>query len=517
MGVIVAAFHLQLDQLVALKFLLPDAAKDREVVSRFAREARAAAKIQSEHVARVLDVGTLDTGAPYMVMEYLEGHDLDDVLKRDGTLPVPEAVSYVLQACEAVAEAHALGIVHRDLKPANLFLAERTDGSFSIKVLDFGISKVLPDGPHMVDASLTRTSAVIGSPMYMSPEQLRSARDVDIRADIWSLGVILYEMVCGKGPFSTGTVPEVCAAILKDPPQPPHELREDVPPGLEAIVLRCLQKEPPKRYANIAELAAELLIYGPPGSERSMERISRVLRRGAASLRGAELRRAEREGAAERAKKEEVPLELAETKASGANASPAAAERDTEVDPSRARAPELSATASASTLSSWKARNLARGKLPRSAALAAAAAAGVMIVGVSIYALSRTSDEAPAASPPRPALAPPPALSTGASDVHGGPGADLSVELPMPPPPASASTPSTASHTAKPAPRPAPAPRPTPAQSSSAPPAVATPTTTATPAPSTSQTTTATAAPSTAPPPTTAPASPTTAPTSKPK
>src|SRR5262249_54974882 len=156
---------------------------------------------QSEHVARVLDVGTLDTGAPYMVMEYLEGEDLDLALKAKTVLSLHEVVRYILQACEAVAEAHALGIIHRDLKPANLFLAERADGSRSIKVLDFGISKLMPEG-QAVDASLTKTHAVMGSPMYMSPEQLRSARDVDARADIWALGVILYEMLCGKGPFS---------------------------------------------------------------------------------------------------------------------------------------------------------------------------------------------------------------------------------------------------------------------------------------------------------------------------
>jgi eukaryotic-like serine/threonine-protein kinase len=278
MGVVVAAFHMQLEQRVALKFLLPEAAKDEAVVQRFAREARAAAKIQSEHVARVLDVGTLETGAPYMVMEYLEGRDLDQVLRAGGPLLVADAVSYVLQACEAVAEAHAFGIVHRDLKPANLFLAERANGSKSVKVLDFGISKVLP-GALAGDPSLTKTKAVMGSPMYMSPEQLRSSRDVDVRADIWAFGVILYELLSGRGPFASGTVPEIMAAILKDAPSPLREVRTDLPDGIETVVARCLEKEMENRYANVAELAVALLSFGPPGSEVSIERVSNVLRR----------------------------------------------------------------------------------------------------------------------------------------------------------------------------------------------------------------------------------------------
>src|SRR3954470_13666053 len=190
MGVVVAATHLQLDERVAIKFLVPDALSSDEAVARFAREARAAVKIKSEHVARVIDVGTLDNGAPYMVMEYLEGGDLSRVLQAQGPLPVEDAVEYVLQACEAIAHAHVLGIVHRDLKPANLFLTKRNDGSQSVKVLDFGISKVLSgnSGASSSDAAMTRTRAVMGSPLYMSPEQMTSTRDVDGRTDIWALG-----------------------------------------------------------------------------------------------------------------------------------------------------------------------------------------------------------------------------------------------------------------------------------------------------------------------------------------
>ncbi|MEJ7729699.1 MAG: serine/threonine-protein kinase [Polyangiaceae bacterium] len=359
MGVIVAAFHLQLEQEVALKFLLADAAKQPEVVARFAREARAAAKIQSEHVARVIDVGTLETGAPYMVMEYLEGEDLDGLIKREGRVALVDAVSWVLQACEAIAEAHAMGIIHRDLKPANLFLAERSDGSRSIKVLDFGISKVSVEG-QMADASLTRTSAVMGSPMYMSPEQLRSARDVDARADIWALGITLYELVCGKGPFSSGTVPEVCAAILKEAPQPPRELREDLPPGLEAVILRCLEKDVTKRYANVAELALALLSFAPPGSEMSIERISRVLQKGARSLRGGGSFAGPEGSPVEPIRGTPAsPLELAATNLSRPGPALAEALAETKLEhstPGAAVAADPSATANATSISALDAR-----------------------------------------------------------------------------------------------------------------------------------------------------------------
>jgi serine/threonine-protein kinase len=169
MGVVVAGRHVQLGNRVAIKFLLPGAAQHPEATARFLREARAAVQIQSEHVARVSDVGTLDNGAPYMVMEFLNGSDLGQVLAARGApFAIEEGVSYLLQACEAIAEAHALGIVHRDLKPANLFLTQRADGSALVKVLDFGISKVMAG--HDADASITATATVMGSPAYMSPE-----------------------------------------------------------------------------------------------------------------------------------------------------------------------------------------------------------------------------------------------------------------------------------------------------------------------------------------------------------
>jgi serine/threonine-protein kinase len=273
MGIVVAATHEHLDQRVALKFLLPSMAANPEIVQRFLREARAAVKIHSEHVARVLDVGTHD-GSPYMVMEYLEGSDLARVLSERGALPIGEAVGTLLEACEAIAEAHALGIVHRDVKPANLFLARRPTGRPTVKVLDFGISKAPASGN---EANLTRTSALMGSPSYMSPEQLVSAATVDARADIWALGVVLYEMLTGALPFTAQSMPELVGTILQHTPRAVASLREGVPVGLQGVVDRCLQKDPSQRFANVAELARALQPFGPSRSEDMVERIEHVL------------------------------------------------------------------------------------------------------------------------------------------------------------------------------------------------------------------------------------------------
>jgi serine/threonine-protein kinase len=282
MGVVVAALHLELDQKVALKFLLPAAASKPEVIARFSREARAAAKIKSEHVARVSDVGTLESGLPYIVMEYLDGGDLAERLASKGPLSVSLAVDYLLQACEAIAEAHAAGIVHRDLKPGNLFLARQSDGSEKIKVLDFGISKSVIVGtnqPAGDDAKLTKTSDVFGSPMYMSPEQLKSARDVDARADLWALGAILFELCTGKAPFERGTIAEIFGAILHERAPLLRDRLPAAPEELSRVLDRCLQKEPEGRYANVAQLAQALLPFGPTSSRPAVERAARVMRR----------------------------------------------------------------------------------------------------------------------------------------------------------------------------------------------------------------------------------------------
>jgi eukaryotic-like serine/threonine-protein kinase len=274
MGVVVAATHIALQERVALKFLLPELLTHAETVGRFLREAQAAVKIKSEHVARVSDVGTLENGAPYMVMEYLEGSDLSDVLKQNGPLGVQVAVDFLLQACEAIAEAHSLGIVHRDLKPANLFLTTRADGTHSVKVLDFGISKLT--GSMGASGGMTKTTAIMGSPYYMSPEQLRSSRSVDHRTDIWALGIILYELLTGDVAYKADTMPELCVAILEQPPPAIRHLRGDVAPELEFALQTALQKDLDKRFANIAELAVAIAPFGGRDAHLSAERIVRV-------------------------------------------------------------------------------------------------------------------------------------------------------------------------------------------------------------------------------------------------
>jgi len=276
MGVVVAARHLKLDERVAIKFLLPETLSNREAVARFEREGRAAVKIRSEHVVRVIDVGNLENGAPYMVMEHLEGEDLSAWLRERGPLPYEWAVDLVLQALEAVAEAHAMGIVHRDLKPSNLFCVQRNDGLLCVKVLDFGISKV-GAGTATIDLGMTRTSDVMGSPLYMSPEQMESARDVDATTDIWALGVTLFQLITGRTPFVASTMPELVLRIANGAPQRLRSARPDAPPGLERVILRCLEKDRKKRYRDARELARALVEFGPTWAHASADRIGRTV------------------------------------------------------------------------------------------------------------------------------------------------------------------------------------------------------------------------------------------------
>jgi serine/threonine protein kinase len=284
-GVVVVATHLALEQRVAIKYLRPKALSNPVIVERFVREARLAAQITSEHVVRVHDVGTLPDAGPYMVMEYLVGEDLGHTVQ-GGPLPVARAVDYVLQACDALAEAHALRIVHRDIKPENMFLAQRASNTPIVKIIDFGISKITPRrGEGEEWATQTAASERFGTPLYMSPEQLRSTSNVDARTDIWSLGIVLHELLTGTNPFEGDDLPQVCTSILTSPPARLTATRPHAPPQLELVILKCLEKDPALRYRNVAELAQDLVPFGPASAAARVERIFEVVRRGGDSIR----------------------------------------------------------------------------------------------------------------------------------------------------------------------------------------------------------------------------------------
>lgn len=274
MGLVVKAWHLGLNEDVAIKMLRDDVAIADETIGRFLREAQAAVKLKGEHVTRIIDVGTFGSGRPYMVMEFLEGQDIGQLLAERGRLQPSLAIELVIQACVALAEAHSLGIVHRDVKPTNLFLTSHPDGSLLLKVLDFGISK----SSSGAELSLTQTWSVLGSPAYMSPEQMRSARHVDARTDVWSLGAVLYEAVEGRLPFQADSFSEVCVMVAVDPPAP----MAATPRELAPIIARCLAKNPDDRYPNVAELARELarIAREPDKSRVLVDRMFRMLGRG---------------------------------------------------------------------------------------------------------------------------------------------------------------------------------------------------------------------------------------------
>ena len=270
MGIVARCTHLALDEQVAIKLLRPDIMIHGDVRERFMREGRAAARLKSEHVARVTDVGTFDNGIPYMVMEFLDGHDLGALIARRQAIPIAWGAELILQAAEALGEAHSLGIVHRDVKPTNLFVTWRPDGSAMIKVLDFGISKATND----TDLALTQTQSVLGTPAYMSPEQMRSAKLVDERSDIWSLGSVMYELFEGRRAFEAESFSEMCVKVAMDPPAP----MTMAPPALQQIVLRCLAKAPDQRYQRMAELARELVpfVQNPQAGMAIVERMQRL-------------------------------------------------------------------------------------------------------------------------------------------------------------------------------------------------------------------------------------------------
>ena len=272
MGRVVRASHLYLQQSVAIKVLLPQATDSDATVARFLREAQAAVRLKSEHTARVLDVGTLSDGRPYMVMEYLEGNDLNQVLRHHGPQDPDIVCDLMLQACEGLAEAHAIGIVHRDIKPSNFFITRRADGSMLLKILDFGISKA----PINYDDNLTQTHTVIGTPSYMAPEQMKSGRAADARSDIWSMGIVMYQLLHGRPPFAADSFPELAIKVAQEPPTPIHV---PLPPGYGAAILRCLEKHPNQRHQSVAELARMLAPYSsdPITATQIANRTARIL------------------------------------------------------------------------------------------------------------------------------------------------------------------------------------------------------------------------------------------------
>ncbi len=258
MAEVFVAEHVGLRHTVAIKVLSAKTAVDPQIVARFLQEARATVRLSSEHVARVLDVGTLDSGLPYIVMEHLEGQDFARRIDTEGPFSIEDTVASILQVCAALAEAHAMGIVHRDLKPSNLFWTERPDGRPFVKVLDFGIAKI---HEQCGGQGITTTNDVFGTPAYMSPEQIRSAKAVDARADIWSLGLILAECITGRPVYEAATKFGVLTAIIADPLPNLHLVRAGAPPALERVILRCLQKDPEQRHQDVTKLANALLPF----------------------------------------------------------------------------------------------------------------------------------------------------------------------------------------------------------------------------------------------------------------
>jgi serine/threonine-protein kinase len=357
MGTLFVAGHELLATRVAIKFLAPHLLSQKSSVARFLREARAIAQLSSEHIVRVMDVG-LENGHPYLVMELLEGRDLYEALNVDGPFPIAEAVDCVLQVLAGIAEAHAAGIVHRDLKPANIFIAERSDG-YIVKVLDFGVAKVDVEVESRAGdrGRLTTDTATIGSPSYMAPEQVRAARDVDNRADLWAVGAVLYELITGKLAFPGETMLEIIAAILTRAPESVRNYRDDVPTALESALEQCLERDPSQRFVDAEELARAIAPFGTGRRLALVERIAETLKRGRSPSRGASNERSVR-----RAKlSANTPVEEAARKAVGAAApgalNPGAFDRTVAASPRAVAQPKASVGTTSDTNERGRARS----------------------------------------------------------------------------------------------------------------------------------------------------------------
>lgn len=279
MGAVLKAHHLELDEPVAIKVLLVEMMDRKDIVTRFLREAKASAKLKGDHVARVHDVGRLPNQQPFIVMEYLDGSDLGEIIKHYGKQDVTVSVDLLLQACEAMAEAHALGIIHRDIKASNFFVVQPEGQPACLKVLDFGIATA-PEGT----SDLTSTQSVIGTPAYMAPEQMRAAIQADARSDIWSMGVVLYELLEGARPFRSDVYSELVLKVGMDPPYPMEN--PSVPDALEDVIMTCLEKDMDRRFQNVAELAAALAPFASDrvAARAAVEQCKRYLRRSSRTM-----------------------------------------------------------------------------------------------------------------------------------------------------------------------------------------------------------------------------------------
>jgi serine/threonine protein kinase len=274
MGLVYRASQPMIARRVALKVVRPELLSHPDAAEKLINEACVLGQFQNDHVCRILDAGRLEDGAPYLVLEYLDGTDLRVLLNRENRIEPRRAVDWMMDLLEALAEAHALGIVHRDVKPENLVLAQTPSGE-SVKLLDFGICFAR----HVPGADERRLSEgnSVGSPHYMAPEQISSPDSSDHRIDIWSVGVVLFELLSGEPPFEGDNAMSICAQVLAREPVALTQLVPSLPAGLAQVVARCLSKEPDQRHADVLELAEALAPYATDGASEALPRIRRTL------------------------------------------------------------------------------------------------------------------------------------------------------------------------------------------------------------------------------------------------
>jgi serine/threonine-protein kinase len=451
MGVVVEARHAELDRRVAIKFMFPEYLNNEVLAARFSREAKLAAKVHSPHIVRVVDVGKLSNGVPYLVMDMLSGHDLGAEIDRTGPLSVEKAVDYILQACAGLAALHAIGVVHRDLKPSNLFLAD-VAGVPTVTILDFGISKDIT----APSASITSTETQLGTPMYMSPEQIRASKNVDVRSDIWALGVILYELLTGTLPFerSGNSIGELFAVILMTEPVPLCMRRPELPAALEEVVMRCLRRGSWDRYDNVVAFAEALRPFAKPSSLHRIDTVRRAL---GTPVPSSDMGPSQPEstqaptldGAVADARRPASPPAAAAiaqtTPATSDGLAPLKLEVDYPVAPQAGGAPMRAPGPSPSLASSSRSFTGDSSGGTRGRSLVWAFGVGAAIVGAAAtFAIRATSTGAvvsdPAAQPPPPVAAPPPAVASDppppvvAAPAHPEPSARPAVASPALPP-----------------------------------------------------------------------------------